>query len=240
MRSSAYVWQECFGQWETMKRPRVIAAVLLSILVIAPASGAVSGPFDGPAVAVPQGRIDELVFGRLQHLGVQPAHLCSDAVFVRRACLDVIGTLPAEDMMQAFFYRHLVPAQELKVAISGRWMAKGQVRILSHTPVRIAAGGAARVRVSARAIALAGRVELELSEPPEGITIEKVMPSRDGADIVLQADAAKTKPGLKGNLIIHVFAVNPPIPAQKTPPANRPRVPVNTLPAIPFEITGLD
>jgi hypothetical protein len=28
--------------------------------------------------------------------------------------------VPAEDMMQAFFYRHLVPAQELQVAITGR------------------------------------------------------------------------------------------------------------------------
>jgi hypothetical protein len=28
--------------------------------------------------------------------------------------------IPAEDMMQAFFYRHLVPAQELQVAILGR------------------------------------------------------------------------------------------------------------------------
>lgn len=208
--------------------------------MIAAGSGAATSPFDGPAVAARRGRIDDLVFGKLEQLGIQPAHLCSDVVFVRRAYLDVIGTLPAEDMMQAFFYRHLVPVQELKVAISGRWMAKGQVRILSDTPVQIPAGGTARVRVSARAIALTGRVELALSEPPEGITIQNVEPSREGADIVLKADAAKTKPGLKGNLIIHVFAVNPPIPAQKNPPANRPRVPVNTLPAIPFEITGLD
>jgi len=148
--------------------------------------------------------------------------------------------VPVEDMMQAFFYRHLVPAQELKVAISGRWMSKGQVRVLSNTPVRIPSGGAARVRVSARAIALAGKVELELSEPPEGITVERVVPSRDGADIVLQADAAKAKPGLKGNLIVHVFAVNPPVPAQGKAPVSRPRVPVNTLPAIPFEITSND
>ena len=146
--------------------------------------------------------------------------------------------VPAEDMMQAFFYRHLVPVEELKVAISGRWMGKGQVRILSDTPARIPAGGTTRVRVAARAIALTGKVELELSEPPEGIAIQKVEPSREGAEIVLQADAAKAKPGLKGNLIIQVFAVNPPVAAQKSTPVNRPRVPANTLPAIPFEITG--
>ncbi len=42
----------------------------------------------------PAGRIDELVFARLQALGVPPAHGCTDAVFVRRVFLDVIGTLP--------------------------------------------------------------------------------------------------------------------------------------------------
>ena len=148
--------------------------------------------------------------------------------------------VPAEDMMQAFFYRHLVPVQELKVAVSGRWMSKGQVRIISNTPVRIPSGGAARVRVAARAVTLTAKVELELSEPPEGIAIERVVPSRDGADIVLQADATKAKPGLKGNLIVHVFAINPPVPAKKTPAVSRPRVPVNVLPAIPFEITSSD
>ncbi len=45
-------------------------------------------------VPQPRGRIDELVFARLQQLGIEPAHVCTDAVFVRRAFLDVIGTLP--------------------------------------------------------------------------------------------------------------------------------------------------
>src|SRR5208337_652125 len=39
------------------------------------------------------GRIDKLVFAQLARLNIQPV-LCSDAVFVRRAYLDVIGTLP--------------------------------------------------------------------------------------------------------------------------------------------------
>jgi hypothetical protein len=40
------------------------------------------------------GKIDKLVFARLKALGLQPSPLCSDAVFVRRVYLDVIGTLP--------------------------------------------------------------------------------------------------------------------------------------------------
>jgi hypothetical protein len=79
-----------------------MAAVLLAILMITSGSGAVSSPFDGPPVAAPRGRIDELVLGRLEQLGIQPAHLCSDAVFVRRAYLDVIGTLPTAQEARTF------------------------------------------------------------------------------------------------------------------------------------------
>jgi len=51
-------------------------------------------PYEGPAVSRPQNRIDELVFGRLETLGMQPTRLCTDSVFIRRLYLDVIGTLP--------------------------------------------------------------------------------------------------------------------------------------------------
>jgi len=34
--------------------------------------------------------------GRLKQLGITPAKVCSDGVFVRRAYLDVIGTLPRQ------------------------------------------------------------------------------------------------------------------------------------------------
>jgi Protein of unknown function (DUF1553)/Protein of unknown function (DUF1549) len=50
--------------------------------------------FEIPADLTPQGKIDELVFANLKRLGIPPANLCSDAVFLRRAYLDVIGTLP--------------------------------------------------------------------------------------------------------------------------------------------------
>ncbi len=57
---------------------------------------AASGP------AAPHGRIDELVSARLKSLHIEPAALCSDAVFVRRVYLDVIGTLPSESEAKTF------------------------------------------------------------------------------------------------------------------------------------------
>jgi hypothetical protein len=79
-----------------------MTAVLVVTLMVTAGSGAVSGHFDGPPVGAPRGRIDELVFGKLEQSGVQPAPLCSDAVFVRRAYLDMIGTLPTAQEARAF------------------------------------------------------------------------------------------------------------------------------------------
>ena len=58
--------------------------------------------YELPSASHPAGQIDELVFGRLAQLGIEPAHVCSDAVFVRRVYLDAIGTLPSADEARQF------------------------------------------------------------------------------------------------------------------------------------------
>ncbi len=51
-------------------------------------------PYDSRRSPTPANPIDELVFTRLERLKIPPADICSDAVFVRRVYLDVIGTIP--------------------------------------------------------------------------------------------------------------------------------------------------
>jgi Protein of unknown function (DUF1553)/Protein of unknown function (DUF1549) len=58
--------------------------------------------FENRAALAPQGKIDQLVFDRLKRLDIQPAYPCSDAVFLRRVYLDVIGTLPTAQEAGAF------------------------------------------------------------------------------------------------------------------------------------------
>ncbi len=140
--------------------------------------------------------------------------------------------VPAEDMMQAFAYRHLVPAREFTVAVSGRGMPP--VRILSATPVKIPAGGTVRVRIGPVGPMFTNNFQLELSEPPEGVTLGAVVLGRGEAALELRCDAAKVKPGLKGNLIVNAFAGRP--PATGRGQANNRRPAAGTLPTIPFEI----
>jgi hypothetical protein len=146
--------------------------------------------------------------------------------------------VPADDMMQAFAYRHLVPAQELKVALWGRSMSRTPVQILTATPLRIPISGTARVEVVMPISPLMGKIEFELNDAPDGIAIKEFSTGRDHAELVLQTDPAKLRPGLKGNLVIQAFAEHSPQSSREEPSVNRRRVPLGALPAIPFETVG--
>lgn len=58
-------------------------------------------PFESPIPPAPANPLDRLVFAKLSSLDIQPV-LCSDAVFVRRVYLDVIGTLPTAQEARDF------------------------------------------------------------------------------------------------------------------------------------------
>ena len=75
-------------------RASAFLVVCLLAAQLAAATNTSHGPFESGAKLATANRIDELVFARLQRLNLQPANLSSDAVFVRRAYLDIIGTLP--------------------------------------------------------------------------------------------------------------------------------------------------
>jgi hypothetical protein len=47
-------------------------------------------------------RIDELIAGKLQKLGIVPAGICTDAEFLRRVSIDLTGTLPLPEEVRAF------------------------------------------------------------------------------------------------------------------------------------------
>jgi hypothetical protein len=85
-----------------MKILLISAVVLFTAVVGAAAPSAVQGPFESRAAPTPRSQIDKLVFDRLEKLEIQPANICTDAVFVRRVYLDVIGTLPTAQEARTF------------------------------------------------------------------------------------------------------------------------------------------
>ncbi|MBL9086516.1 MAG: hypothetical protein JNM10_05195, partial [Planctomycetia bacterium] len=143
--------------------------------------------------------------------------------------------VPADDMMQAFIYRHLVPAQQLVGAVVGRPRAPGAARFVSAVPVRIPAGGSARVEVSLpRLPPNVGNLELVLDAPPDGISLRSVRALADTTEFVLAADPARVKAGLRGTLIVNVTGER--APAAGATAAARRRVALGVLPALPFEV----
>jgi hypothetical protein len=145
---------------------------------------------------------------------------------------------PAEEMMQAFAYKHFVPADGTRVTVLARGAVRVPARVLVAQPVRVPAGGRVSVRVSLPpAFRTFENVEFELSEPPEGISLRDLTIRDGGAEFVLQADAAKVKAGRRDNLIVNVTG-------ERVPPANqkgatmRRRLPLATLPAIALEVSG--
>lgn len=153
---------------------------------------------------------------------------------------------PADDRMQAFFYRHLVPAAELLACVTGRannanrprlgLLALDRLRPLCAAGVTLPAGGSATLDIP-RAITRNGQRNLifSLSNPPPGISLAS-KPGDKRIDLVFSADASQVKPGALGNLIVQVSTVAP--PRKGNPKAKPQTVKLGTLPPIPCVVTA--
>ncbi len=86
---------------KSMKASFLSALVLLAFTGGTAAAEQAPNVFESSEPPTAAGEVDRLVFAKLSSLGIQPV-LCSDAVFVRRVYLDVIGTLPTADETRAF------------------------------------------------------------------------------------------------------------------------------------------
>ncbi len=85
------------GRW-----PHILLGLILAAGATAAAAPAGRHPiFESPAPASPAGPIDRHVFAGLARAGLEPV-LCSDAVFLRRAYLDVLGILPTAQEAREF------------------------------------------------------------------------------------------------------------------------------------------
>jgi len=133
---------------------------------------------------------------------------------------------PADDMMQAFFYRHLVPAESwLAYSVPSRFGRMPPIEVAGATPLRLSPGSTASLRVRVPMGAARRRFQMDLSDPPAGIVLAKTNWSTDQVELLFKADPEKAKIGDSGNLIVEILA-----------DAGGRRLSVGVLPAIPFEV----
>ncbi|MGA2070497.1 MAG: PPC domain-containing protein [Sedimentisphaerales bacterium] len=144
---------------------------------------------------------------------------------------------PAEDMMQAFIYMHMVPSQEFMVMTRFPNRRAPILELVDDNNIKIPAGGKTKVRVKMpkRPMASPPPIYLELSEPPAGLTLGDVNMTPGEMTFTIAADSNTTKVGLVDNLIVDISA-DPPKNPQGDKKRPQQRVYIGTLPAITCEI----
>lgn len=145
---------------------------------------------------------------------------------------------PADDMMQAFLWRHLAPARLWLACVGPPKTRRPPVTIAGKLPVRIPAGGSADVTLKIPKWLVDRDLQLTPSDPPDGLAVSPPHPAPAGVTLTLTADPAKLPQGSADNLLLEAStatpAKNPTAPPARTPP----RTPAGFLPAIPFVVTA--
>jgi hypothetical protein len=141
----------------------------------------------------------------------------------------------ADDVMQAFLWRHLAPAEEWLVCVAPKRGGRTSLAWDTPLPVQVPVGASAEVRVAAEKWLADRGLEIGLIEPPPGIRVSAVR--KDGKGLVFDVIAdATAKPGFEGNLVIQVL--QPQGQGRKGAAKGNPqRIPVAVLPALPIILT---
>ncbi len=145
----------------------------------------------------------------------------------------VRNAVPAEDMMQAFAYRHLVPVSSWLALSIGRNARAAAGFTGPDKPVQIPSTGTTKIRLAGPGKFIADSMSFELSDAPAGLTVKSVTGVEGALIVELQADPAKLKVGTKGNLILDMFTERTNALAKR---ANARKTLVGCLPAISFEV----
>ncbi len=143
---------------------------------------------------------------------------------------------PADEMMQAFIYKHIVPTENWAVFVTGNPAAKLPCTFVDNG-VRIPAGKVGQIRFKIDSGVDANNLRFELSEPPSGISLESPQPLGHALVLPVKCDAEKVKAGLKGNLVLVLSQESSYINKEDKKLVTSKWV-MGMLPAIPFEVVA--
>lgn len=144
--------------------------------------------------------------------------------------------VPAEDRMQAFLYRHLVPSRQLLVSVSkSRWRMP-PVELPASGVVKIPAGGAAHVKVKAPYRDFYKELQLQAKDAPKGLSVDNLEIVKDGLVFTVKADGELLTPGYADNLIVETFRQYTPKAKEGQPKPKERRDSMGVIHAIPIMI----
>ena len=133
----------------------------------------------------------------------------------------------ADNRMQAFLWRHLVPAESF-IAMP-RWGKNYGFALELDGPLVLEPGQSVDVRVLAREGALPASMKISANDAPEGVTVSSSGMLSDGFMLTIEADKT-LKPGQAGNLIVESWMQPAAKKGRKAPRLQ----PTGMLPPIPF------
>ena len=144
--------------------------------------------------------------------------------------------LPAELMTQAFAYQHIVPTQHWTVFVTGKPAGKLPCTFADRG-VQLRSGETGQARFLVDEGQYANEFRFELSEPPNGISLQapETVESGRGLVVPVKCDAEKVQPGLKGNLLLVLSREYTSI-SEETKKRSSGRYVIGMLPAVPFEV----
>lgn len=146
--------------------------------------------------------------------------------------------VPADDVMQAFLYRHYLPARELVAVVQGAKWAGPQVAMAAGGVVRIPAAGSVEVQLKAPDGTLPPHMHVGLQNPPKGVDLRQEQRGPDTLVLVLSADGKDAAPGLANNLFLTASKGIEEPKEEGSDEKKIRRVPLGMLPAVPIEVVA--
>ena len=133
---------------------------------------------------------------QMMTLEIEGKAACGSRTVHRRA-------IPAEDMMQAFLYRHLVPAQQLLVQITDPEPVTVSLNIPKDGVFRARPGSEITLNSTVRWLNGARKIiRLTLAEPPEWLTLKTTTLDRVGGEVILSV-SPNAEPGDTATVLLN-------------------------------------
>ena len=141
-----------------------------------------------------------------------------------------------DDTMQAFLWRHLVPARECLAAVLPGKSRVAPVSRIGGGTVSIPVGGEAVLRFRVSPVIARRGVEVVAIDAPDGLALRSEIQLPDMIAVHLTADAAKLKPGVTESLILGALLQQEPSTKGAKKAARAGAAPVVVMPAMTLTI----